>query len=158
MKRLLLFFALILTGGVTATLLFAAMTDSQAQKLWRQITEESPYSRWHHVDSEVSGQKSGAPYAPYYRIYAREAPPKAKGAPADYGTVLVRENLSADKRLQGVTVMYKIENYNSDAGDWFWAKYTADGQVEEAGKVRKCIGCHSFAAGNDYIFDRWAQR
>jgi len=25
------------------------------------------------------------------------------------------------------TVMYKVEGYNPDAGDWFWVKYSPQG-------------------------------
>ncbi len=158
MKRLLLFSVLVLTGGITATLLFAAITDTQAEKLWKRITVESPYSHWHHFADHVSGKDNGAPYAPYYRIYVNDAPEAAGPATADSGTIFVKENLSADKILQGVTVMYKLEDYNGAAGDWFWAKYSAEGRVEEAGKVKECIGCHSFAADNDYIFDHGIRR
>ncbi len=158
MKRLLLFSVLVFIGGITATLLFAAISDSPAEKLWKRITVETPYSHWHHLDNHLSGKKSGTPYAPYYRIYVNNISNKSGKMLADFGTIFVRENLSAEKILQGLTVMYKIEGYNSEAGDWFWAKYSAEGQVEEAGKVKECLGCHSFAADSDYIFDHNLQR
>ncbi|HKJ64167.1 MAG TPA: cytochrome P460 family protein, partial [Desulfopila sp.] len=153
MRRLLLFSVLVFIGGITATLLYAAISESPAQKLWKRITVEAPYSHWHHVDNHLSGKKSGTPSAPYYRIYVNDIKRDAGSTAIDFGTIFVRENLSAEKILQGVTVMAKIEGYNSGAGDWFWAKYSAEGQVEEAGKVKECLGCHSFAADNDYIFD-----
>ncbi len=57
-----------------------------------------------------------------------------------------------DKTLGAVTVMYRVKGYDSDAGDWFWAKYKADGSIEKEGKVAGCIGCHTAAIGNDWIF------
>ncbi|MGW8368195.1 MAG: cytochrome P460 family protein [Gammaproteobacteria bacterium] len=62
--------------------------------------------------------------------------------------------------LVAVTVMFKRESgYNSGAGDWFWAKYLADGSLDRtpqgtsmAGRVQGCIQCHSDADGDDYVF------
>jgi len=35
------------------------------------------------------------------------------------GSIIVMEDYTADKNLQGCTVMYKIKGYNPEAGDWF---------------------------------------
>ena len=57
-----------------------------------------------------------------------------------------------DKILGAVTVMYRVKGYDPEAGDWFWAKYKADGSIEKEGKVAGCIGCHTASIGNDWIF------
>jgi hypothetical protein len=46
--------------------------------------------------------------------------------------------------------MYKVKDYNPDAGDWFWAKYGPTGEVMAAGKIDSCINCHR--KGKDYRF------
>ena len=61
-----------------------------------------------------------------------------------------------------ITVMVKSEGFNPDAGDWYWAKYMADGTIAQmdtpkgkmalAGKAQGCIDCHSGADGDDYLF------
>lgn len=62
--------------------------------------------------------------------------------------------------------MYRREaGYDADNGNWFWAKYTPYGEVEQntsgvylAGRVAKgatkgCIACHKSAPGNDMVFN-----
>ena len=63
-----------------------------------------------------------------------------------------------------VTVMFRREaGYDDDNHDWFWAKYTADGEILAgppgplAGRVYKgleagCIACPSNAPGGDMAF------
>lgn len=65
------------------------------------------------------------------------------------------------KYLQAITVMLERPGYDPEAGDWFWAKYRADGSLDTnpegtrlAGKVTACISCHSSAPGGDMIFLR----
>lgn len=48
---------------------------------------------------------------------------------------IIKENYRPDKTLAAVTVMYRVKGYDADAGDWFWAKYAADGKGE---KMKKC--------------------
>lgn len=48
--------------------------------------------------------------------------------------------------------MYKIAGYNPDGGDWYWAKYKADGTVEAAGQPKGCINCHRVQQDNDWLF------
>jgi hypothetical protein len=97
------------------------------------------------------------------------------------GAVIVKHNYMAEgesltaeqvmgadwtEYLDAVTVMFRRESgYNSDAGDWFWAKYFPDGSLDQApdgrpmaGQVSGCIECHSDAEGGDFVFlhDRFA--
>jgi LPXTG-motif cell wall-anchored protein len=51
--------------------------------------------------------------------------------------------------------MYKVEGYNPEGGDWFWAKYQPDGSVDAAGKVASCAGCHLGIADNKDGILRW---
>jgi hypothetical protein len=56
------------------------------------------------------------------------------------------------KKLAAVTVMYKVKGYNPDAGDIFRMKFLPDGKIEASGKVDMCIGCHTKAMENDFLF------
>ena len=65
------------------------------------------------------------------------------------------------KYLQAITVMLERPGYDPEAGNWFWAKYRADGSLDAnpegtllAGKVTACITCHTSAPGGDMIFLR----
>lgn len=68
------------------------------------------------------------------------------------GSIIVKENYTLDKKLAALTVMYKMNKYNPDDGDWFWLKSSSEGKIEASGKVDSCIACHGKRAQNDYIF------
>ena len=75
------------------------------------------------------------------------------------GSVLIKENYAPDgKALKAITVMYRSQGFNPQAGDWYWIKYEPDGQVSLmngmpiSGKVGMCIDCHAGAGGNDFSF------
>ncbi|MFI9654986.1 cytochrome P460 family protein [Guyparkeria sp. GHLCS8-2] len=70
-----------------------------------------------------------------------------------------------EKRLASITVMFQREDgYDSDHGNWYWAKFQPNGELEKnpkgmslAGRVAKganegCIACHTSAPGKDYVF------
>ncbi len=68
-----------------------------------------------------------------------------------------------DKKLGAITVLKKKAGYNPAAGDYFWVKFGGDGSVltkkmddgselNLAGKVPGCIGCHSAVKVNDFLF------
>lgn len=65
-----------------------------------------------------------------------------------------------DENLAAVTVMLRRSpGYNDEAGNWFWAKYLADGSLDTtpqgaqmAGRVTGCIDCHADADGDDFVF------
>ena len=81
------------------------------------------------------------------------------------------EGVSADEviadpagRLGSVTVMFRREaGYDEENGNWFWAKYLADGTLDQApnglplagligkGAESGCIACHK-TAGPDMLF------
>ena len=67
--------------------------------------------------------------------------------------------------LKAITIMAKRDaGYDTENGDWFWAKYKADGSlhindknIQLAGRIAKgmntgCIVCHQAASGNDLVF------
>lgn len=80
----------------------------------------------------------------------------------NYGGVDVSiENVTKDraKYLKAITVMIKKEGFNPSNGDWFWAKYKADGTLDKTpkkeaivGKFPGCIGCHQAAKETDFVF------
>ena len=71
------------------------------------------------------------------------------------GSIVVKDNFMPDGMLGASTVMYKVEGYNPEAGDWWWVKFMPDGSVDmdgmAQGRVEGCIGCHAGGADNDYL-------
>ena len=43
--------------------------------------------------------------------------------------------------------MKKVNGYNPNDGDWFWVKYTPEGEAKPFGKPAGRIGCHGTRAG-----------
>ena len=68
------------------------------------------------------------------------------------GSVIVSEKYTSDKKLDSLSVMYKIKGYNPEGGDWFWVKYAGNsGYVQESGKVEGCLTCHGSKKDKDYL-------
>ena len=67
------------------------------------------------------------------------------------GSFIVKENYTADRVFDLVTLMYKVDGYDPDSNDWFWAKIKADGTIDAEGQVSGCQGCHRQGADNDYV-------
>ena len=59
------------------------------------------------------------------------------------GSLVVKENYDAHKKLTGVTAMLKLKGYDRADRDWVMAAYKPDGQVVSYGKVQACIACHA---------------
>jgi hypothetical protein len=123
--------------------------------LWTYITSENPYKNWELAPGKgeyyPAEEPHGALLTTYVNDKALEAIEQRKSIMPD-GAIIVKDNYRADKTLESISVMKKVEGYNPQANDWFWAEYKPNGEIEEEGKVFNCIGCHSKERDNDYSF------
>lgn len=124
-----------------------------AQDLW---TEISGYSSWPaSAGWEDLEETPGGVHGESVQIWVNTAAYDviSAGASADMpaGAISVKEGYSdaAGTTLSGIVAMKKIDGYDSANGDWFWAKYSADGTPELYGSVSGCYDCHS--DGQDYV-------
>lgn len=145
-------FGVLLIISFLATLAYAEMPGPDAKSLWKHITDESPYTGWGYWQDHQGLQKGDAPHAPQHKVFVNEQGRSSEKIPANFGTIIVKENIGNDNKLKALTVMYKVKDYNTKAGDWFWAKYSPMGKADKSGKVKGCIGCHSSEDENDFIF------
>ncbi|BCS96736.1 hypothetical protein DSLASN_23680 [Desulfoluna limicola] len=131
----------------------AMMPAPNPDKLWRFITHESAYDTWGFWGDHEGLQSGAAPHGPYHKVYVNKRGLYSMTAPAQYGTLIVKENYGDEmgKDLKAVTVMYKVRGYNPEAGDWYWVKYSPKGVAETYGRPQGCINCHASLADNDYI-------
>jgi hypothetical protein len=157
-KTLVVLMVLLLVpvGIIAVSTAGESMPGADAQSLWKYITQTNPYQKWETWPGHPDMYPGQSPHGAFLRLYANpvaiEAAKAGKIEMPD-GALIVKENYGKDqKTLMAVTPMYKIEGYNPDAGDWYWAKYGADGSVEAAGKPEGCIRCHSVKKQNDWIF------
>jgi hypothetical protein len=154
-------------GGMKKTLILGAIlsvffvfTNAQSQSempaadpqaLWEYITEVSPYQEWGFWEDHKDMQPGNAPHGPFHKVFVNETLLKATGVPAPYGSIQVKESYDKNKEKVAITIMYKVKDYNPEAGDWYWARYSLEGEAGPEGKVQGCIGCHAVKADNDYI-------
>jgi len=127
------------------------MPGPDAQALWVYITQTDPYKNWRAWPDYEGVQPARGPHKPLNRVFVNGRGLSSQKPPANFGTIEVKETLTQEMQLRNITVQYKIEGYNPDDGDWFWAMYDPDGAVKMAGKLDGCIGCHASAKDNDYI-------
>ena len=135
-----------------ASTAFAEMPGADGKALWKYISKEYPYTGWSFWDDHQGLLEGDAPHAPQHKVFVNKTGTAAGKAAAEFGTIVVKENIGNDNKLKALTVMYKVEGFNPKAGDWFWAKYNPKGKVAKSGKVKGCIGCHTSVEDNDYIF------
>ncbi|MFO7983468.1 MAG: cytochrome P460 family protein [Desulfuromonadales bacterium] len=132
-----------------------SLPQPEGEAVYEYITETNPYQEWAlypGTDKLYEGQHPhGALLTTYVSKKAEKAITSRSGQFPD-DSIIVKENYMPDETLGAVTVMYRVDGYNPDAGDWFWAKYKADGDIEKEGKVAGCIGCHTAAIENDWVF------
>lgn len=97
----------------------------------------------------AGNEPHGALLTTYVNPVAREALRRGDDSMPP-GAVIVKENYMADSSLAAVTVMLLAEGYDPEHQDWFWAKYGSAGEIEAAGRVEGCVGCHGQQP--DYLF------
>ena len=127
------------------------------QKMWDFI-RKARYDQWAPAGDNGDYRASDRPHGALVKTYMnRVAAGNSDTLP--HGSIIIKENFTADKTLAAVTLMYRYKDYNPDANDWYWAKYNPDGSVATmgngsiiAGKAQGCIDCHAGAGGGDYSF------
>lgn len=125
-----------------------------AEQLNAYIVKYKPYTAWNFWPGKEKLYKGSQPHGDLLTTFVNPAAwfsIRDKKGIAD-GAIIAKESYSADKKFQGLSVMYKIKGYNPQAGDWFYAKYAPDGKVLASGKVEACIKCHEKKKENDYLF------
>lgn len=140
--------SLVLAGG-------GSLPKAEGDAVYTYITQTSPYRQWALFPGTKELYTGKHPHGALLTTYVNEVALSGiqtkAGTLAD-GSIIVKENYMPDKMLGALTVMYRVKGYDAEAGDWFWAKYMANGQVEAAGKVGMCSGCHAAVIPNDWVF------
>lgn len=139
--------ALGLAVMLTATA-HAEQPAPEGNAVWQHLLAKE-YSTWGQFDDHKGMQKGNGPHGATHKVYANRLALDAHGG-VPPGAMLVKDNFDTDGRLIAITVMYKVKGYNPEAGDWFWAKYTPEGDVLIAGKPGGCVGCHGQARSNHF--------
>ena len=119
-------------------------------QLW--VTMEG-YQEWGSFPGHEGMEPGKSPHGKFVRTFINDVAAGSTEAPA-IGSILVKENFSADDpdKLNGLTVMQRIEGYDTENSDWFWVRYGTNGKVTHSGQVSLCVDCHFDAGGDDFVF------
>jgi hypothetical protein len=131
------------------------LPKADGEAVYQYITQANPYQQWPLFPGKEKLYKGAHPHGAFLTTYVSPDALSAidnKSGPLPDGSFVIKENYRPDKTLAAVTVMYRVKGYDAEAGDWFWAKYAADGKIQKEGKVTGCINCHASAIQNDWIF------
>lgn len=146
-------------GALLATGTVQAQSDddsSIAKALWSALEQERLVGENSIRTRPYEGQ---SPHGAFLEYLEAEV-----GVNGEDRRVIVKRNYGGEnvgmqdvwsggrEHLASTTIMAKWSGYDADNQDWFWAKYGPEGEVQAAGKVESCIGCHKGAEGDDYIF------
>ena len=147
-------------GGGESTL-----PEADGSAVMDYVLDTSPYTEWGTWPADQwnnfnTNLVSGAPHGQVVRIYvndiALDAADSYDGSLPD-GSIIVKENYVGEDpenpgELDALTIMYKVDGFNPDAGDWFWVKAKPGGdQIDAEGAVAGCVGCHSQQGNDDYV-------
>jgi hypothetical protein len=133
----------------------AMAVEPDGKALWDHLKKMDYTKKWKMWPGKAALYKGTEPHGVLLTTYVNGPALNAisgKKGMLPYGSIVVKENYSSEKKLMAYTVMYKVKGYNPSGGDWFWAKYMPDGKIEAEGKVEMCISCHGKKKDNDYLF------
>ena len=124
--------------------------QDRASSLW---TSMEGYQSWGAFPDYEGWQEGKNPHGKHIRTFIN-ATAASNTADLPFGSIIVKENFSArdESKLGGLTVMQRVEGYDSASGDWFWARYEPDGGLTHSGMVTYCSNCHGNAGEDDFVF------
>ena len=124
--------------------------DEMASDLWTEIDGLDSWSQYEGWEGIVA---SSSVHGDFVQIWLNDAAMTAitAGDEIPDGAILLKEtyNDAEGTELKDITVMKKVDGYNPDGSDWYWAQYLEDGTIQGAGSPDMCTGCHS--SGEDYV-------
>lgn len=148
------------TKLLLATLSFTAVSacaslgtpqdQSEGASLWPEISDHQQWAQFEQHPGRNPGKR---PHGTFVASYINAVAASDQANPP-MGSIIVKESYStADQATpNNTTVMKRIDGYDPDNGDWFWARFDADGALTHSGKVGLCPDCHFDAGSDDLVF------
>jgi hypothetical protein len=118
-----------------------------AEMLWEAI-HEVDYTRWDVAPGYETAQPTIRAHGITARVYVNPVMQAAAEGPASdtwpEGALLVKDSYDAADNPHLIAAMEKTPD------GWFFAEWSAAGEVLYAGQPEVCLGCH--LAGQDQVF------
>jgi len=158
-KIIVIFISAILISACKEEAKLTPLSSSEisGERLWERISVDSEYTDYSFWPDHEGINPGQAPHGVNHRIFInrdlKEALP-IDNRIAPFGTIIVKENMNIDLKVVKITVMAKVDGFNSDGGNWFWAAYSPEGEVQAEGTPKGCVSCHVGMKNNDYVIVR----
>ena len=130
------------------------LDEISGERLWNRIAVETDYKTYRYWPGHEGVQPGQSPHGIFHRVFANSMMVDSLPIPdrkAPYGAIIVKENLTIDKELNQITVMAKVEGFDPEHNDWFYAAFDKGGNVLAEGAPDGCVSCHTGMRDNDYI-------
>ena len=150
-RRTLSTFALLIAVSITACKSLGTPQDQkEAGGLWDSL---SGYEQWDQFAGHEGLEPSKGAHGKFVRTFLNSVGATNPAAPG-FGSIIVKENFGKKdlESLESLTVMQRVEGYDIENNDWFWARFTPSGEQTHSGKVAMCADCHFDAGGDDFVF------
>lgn len=153
-------FPLIMASLFIGILALACGSDSpelpapNGQAVWDFLQESDYRQNWELWPGKgelyQGGEPHGALFTTYLNPIALDALEDLAGSIPN-GGIIIKENYTPDAVFDLVTLMYKVDGFDDEYNDWFWAKIGAAGDVQAEGKLAGCQACHGGGRVNDFV-------
>ncbi|HYO46145.1 MAG TPA: cytochrome P460 family protein [Gemmatimonadota bacterium] len=125
-------------------------TTGEAVLAWLEAEQyRETWDPWRGTTLLSGAEPHGAVLTTYANPVAIEA--LSRGALAmPPGAIIVLEGYLPDSSLSSVSVMVQAGAFDPEGQDWFFARFGSAGEIEAAGRLEACRGCHVLEP--DYLF------
>lgn len=133
-----------------------ARPDTTAEGIWAFLQEVDYRESWRRWPGTAELYPGVEPHGMLLTTYVNDLAHDALtngAATMPPGAIIVKENYMPDSTFAAVTTMYKVQGYNPEHQDWFFAKHDPQGMVDVFGREPMCQDCHSTAPGGDYLYN-----
>ena len=132
------------------------LSDDQqkANEIWDEM---SGYQSWSQISDFSGVQSSNSVHGSYVQVWINEIAESflsdsTSSGQLPNGSLIVKEGYSDSNGsdISKITIMKKIEGYDTSNNNWYWANYNPGGDLGgKNGKEAFCYNCH--ASGQDYL-------
>ena len=148
-QNIIVFLAVIVLTVMSMVAFFIGCTPPRpgpdGRQLYNYITIENNDREWKIWPGKGALYQADPLHGAFLTTYVTDATfseiQGKKGIISD-GGIIVKENYTLEKKLEALTVMYKVKGYDASNNDWFWVKYAANGRIDAEGKLEGCTQCH----------------
>lgn len=120
--------------------------ESGGQALWQTLQDED-YQQWQPAPGYEQPRATVRAHGNTARVYVndRVAAALAESGLAEWptGSLLAKDSYDGSGELTLVAALHKRDD------GWYFAEWSASGEVKYAGSPEVCINCHQ--AGNDWV-------